>query len=70
MAEFPYCKLEIFIPETHLDVLRQALTEADAGHIGSYDCCPNGCIYCYANRSAEVAARNYAAHDVNGECLM
>ena len=39
MAEFPYCKLEIFIPEPHLDVLRQALTEVDAGHIGSYDCC-------------------------------
>ena len=49
MAEFPYCKLEIFIPETHLDVLRQALTEVDAGHIGSYDCCPNGCVYCYAS---------------------
>ena len=38
--------------------------------IGSYDCCPNGCVYCYANRSAEVAARNYAAHDAGGECLM
>lgn len=22
---FPYCKLEIFIPETHLEPLRQAL---------------------------------------------
>ena len=39
MAEFPYCKLEIFIPETHLAVLRQALMEVDAGHIGRYDCC-------------------------------
>lgn len=39
MAEFEYCKLEIFIPETHLSVLQTALREADAGHIGSYDCC-------------------------------
>ena len=38
MAEFSYCKLEIFIPETHLAVLWQALMEVDAGHIGSYDC--------------------------------
>lgn len=39
MADFPYCKLEIFIPETHLAALQKALREADAGHIGSYDCC-------------------------------
>ena len=37
--EFAYCKLEIFIPETHLGVLQRALQEADAGHIGNYDCC-------------------------------
>ena len=34
-----YCKLEIFIPETHLEPLQRALQEADAGHIGNYDCC-------------------------------
>jgi len=34
-----YCKLEIFIPETHLEVLQRALQEVDAGHIGNYDCC-------------------------------
>ena len=34
-----YCKLEIFIPETHLNSLQRALQEADAGHIGNYDCC-------------------------------
>ena len=39
MADFKYCKLEIFIPETHLAVLQKALREADAGHIGKYDCC-------------------------------
>lgn len=39
MAEFKYCKLEIFIPETHLTALQQALQAVDAGHIGRYDCC-------------------------------
>ncbi len=39
MTAFRYCKLEIFIPETHLSVLQEALREADAGHIGRYDCC-------------------------------
>lgn len=37
--EFEYCKLEIFIPESHLDKLRQALVSVDAGHIGNYDSC-------------------------------
>ena len=37
--DFAYCKLEIFIPETHLASLQKALWEADAGHIGNYDCC-------------------------------
>lgn len=39
MTDFKYCKLEIFIPETHLPALQRALQEVDAGHIGSYDCC-------------------------------
>ena len=39
MPEWEYCKLEIFIPETHLEVLRRALQSVDAGHIGNYDCC-------------------------------
>ena len=39
MADFEYCKLEIFLPETHLAALQVALQEADAGHIGNYDCC-------------------------------
>jgi hypothetical protein len=39
MPDFTYCKLEIFIPETHLSVLQRALQEVDAGHIGKYDSC-------------------------------
>ena len=34
-----YCKLEIFIPETHLAALQLTLREHDAGHIGNYDSC-------------------------------
>lgn len=46
--DFEFCKMEIYIPKTHLGVLRQALQNADAGHIGDYDCClsyseTNGC---------------------------
>ncbi len=33
------CKLEIFVPRTHLEPLRAALTAVDAGHIGKYDSC-------------------------------
>lgn len=39
MPDFPYCKLEIFLPESHLEPLREALRKVDAGHIGNYDCC-------------------------------
>ncbi len=37
--EFKYCKLEIFIPETHFQQLQKALQDVDAGHIGNYDSC-------------------------------
>ena len=34
-----YCKLEIFIPESHFTILQKTLRELDAGHIGKYDSC-------------------------------
>ena len=37
--DFQFCKMEIFIPETHLQDLQKALQAVDAGHIGNYDCC-------------------------------
>ena len=37
--EFEFCKLEIFLPESHLEAVQQALWSVDAGHIGRYDCC-------------------------------
>ena len=39
MEPFAYCKLEIFLPASHLEAMRQALLEVDAGHIGLYDGC-------------------------------
>ncbi len=39
MNDFRYCKMEIFIPKTHLSVLQKALQSVDAGHIGNYDSC-------------------------------
>ncbi|MEG1931672.1 MAG: cytochrome C biogenesis protein [Pygmaiobacter sp.] len=35
----PVVKLEIFIPKTHLELLRAALERVDAGHLGRYDHC-------------------------------
>lgn len=32
-------KLEIFIPESHFEILRKVLLNVDAGHIGKYDGC-------------------------------
>ena len=39
MTEIPFLKLDIFIPETHLEALQTALQAVDAGHIGNYDSC-------------------------------
>lgn len=39
MADFAYCKLEIFLPESRLAALQEALRAVDAGHIGRYDSC-------------------------------
>lgn len=39
MQTFTCCKLEIFIPESHLEPLQKALQDVDAGHIGKYDSC-------------------------------
>lgn len=39
MRKMNFCKLEIFIPETHFEILQETLTKCDAGHIGKYDSC-------------------------------
>ena len=38
-VDLPYCKIEIFLPGSHLRPLQKALQEVDAGHIGNYDSC-------------------------------
>jgi hypothetical protein len=37
--DFEFCKMEIFVPKTHLEAIRKALQSVDAGHIGNYDSC-------------------------------
>lgn len=37
--ECQFAKLEVFVPASHLDAVKQALWDADAGHIGNYDHC-------------------------------
>ena len=33
------CKLEIYVPETHVEAVKKAIFDAGAGQIGNYDCC-------------------------------
>jgi len=37
--ETAFCKLEIFVPASHFDAVREALRLAGAGHVGNYDNC-------------------------------
>jgi hypothetical protein len=39
MDVVPQFKLEIFVPASHMDALREALAEAGAGRVGNYDHC-------------------------------
>ncbi|MBR5970968.1 MAG: cytochrome C biogenesis protein [Lachnospiraceae bacterium] len=48
-------KLETYIPETHLQALRDALREAGAGKIGNYDSCMSYCRVTGTWRSLEGA---------------
>lgn len=38
--------------------------------IGAYDSCPNGCKYCYANKSPQKAWNNYKSHDPSSPLLV
>ncbi len=37
--------------------------------IGSYNTCPNGCIYCYANYGEASTKKNHESHDPSSELL-
>lgn len=45
---------------------------AESVDIGAYRCCPNGCVYCYANSGAGAQAvrRNAARHRPDSEMLL
>lgn len=38
--------------------------------IGALNSCPNGCKYCYANKTPQIARENYALHDSNSPLLI
>jgi len=37
--------------------------------IGTYNTCPHGCVYCYANTSDELARRHFQKHDPHAPML-
>ena len=37
--QFPYVKIAVYVPSSHADLVRSALANAGAGHVGNYDYC-------------------------------
>ncbi len=50
--------------------LREGCHCIESRDIGAYDTCPNGCKYCYANKSPEKALENYRRHDPDSPLLL
>ena len=50
--------------------LREGCGCAASVDVGAYNTCLHGCIYCYATRSLQSAARNHQRHDPLGEHLL
>lgn len=37
--EFKYLKIAVYVPSSHAENVRQALSDSGAGHVGNYDYC-------------------------------
>ena len=53
----------------HLSPTRQDCGCAKSFDIGSYDTCPYGCVYCYANNSRDAARKRMRSHDASDTVL-
>jgi len=49
---------------------RKLCSCAQSTDIGVYNCCPHGCIYCYANSGQEKVFRNIKRHNVYSPILI
>ncbi len=38
--------------------------------LGAYDCCPHGCVYCYATTSSTAVSKNISRHDPSSPLLL
>ena len=59
----------VFRPRKH-NGMRANCHCIETRDIGAYDTCPNGCRYCYANRSPTLALENYRKHDPHVSLLL
>jgi hypothetical protein len=64
---------ELFPDRPHVSQLRPTREQCGcvaSRDIGMYDTCPYGCIYCYANRSRQVALTRFKSHNPKGGMLV
>lgn len=75
-------QLWVYVPSSHVDVLKEALFMAGAGRLGAYDCCcwqtegvgqfrprPGSTPYLGTEDSVEVVPETKLELVVRGECL-